>query len=133
MGQSGNSLSSRSVLQRLFKTAIAAAHPSGCLPPHLPRPPAAGRLILLAAGKAAGAMTETAERHYLDNARCPPSRLTGLAVTRHGYGRPTRLIEGGSALRLPRIQAYIRATLVACLGPLNRIAAETAKDGQSGQ
>ena len=78
-------------LDDLFRTAIAAAHPSTCLPPHLPAPPARGRLIVLAAGKAAGSMTEVAERHYLD-AGLPPDRLTGLAVTRHGYGRPTRLI-----------------------------------------
>jgi hydroxypyruvate reductase len=37
-------------------------------------------------------MTEVAERHYLD-AGLAPGRLTGLAVTRHGYGRPTRQIE----------------------------------------
>ena len=48
---------------------------------------------MLAAGKAAGAMIEAAERHYLDAAGLPASRIAGLAVTRHGYGRPTRLIE----------------------------------------
>src|SRR5262249_22733957 len=58
----------------------------------LPPPPPHGRLILLAAGKAAGAMAEVAERHYLDDGGLPDDRLTGLAVTRHGYGRPTRLI-----------------------------------------
>jgi len=79
-------------LDRLFRTAIEAAHPSACLPPHLPAPPAKGRLILLAGGKAAGSMTEVAERHYLD-AGFPAERLIGLAVTRHGYGRPTRQIE----------------------------------------
>ncbi len=81
------------MLDGLFRTAIAAAHPAGCLAAHLPPPPASGRLVILAAGKAAGSMTEVAERHYLDEARLPPSRLAGLAVTRHGYGRPTRQIE----------------------------------------
>ena len=38
-------------------------------------------------------MTEVAERHYLDARPAAPDRLTGLAVTRHGYGRPTRRIE----------------------------------------
>ena len=75
-----------------FRAAVAAAHPRSCLPPHLPEPPRAGRLIVLAAGKAAGSMTEVAERHYLD-AGFPAARLTGLAVTRHGYGRPTKQIE----------------------------------------
>jgi hydroxypyruvate reductase len=35
-------------------------------------------------------MTEVAEAHYLH--RLPDHRLTGVAVTRHGYGRPTRTI-----------------------------------------
>lgn len=80
-------------LESLFEKAIAAAHPSVCLPPLLPEPPAAGRLILLAAGKAAGSMIETAERHYLEEKRVPRERLTGIAVARHGYGRPTKVIE----------------------------------------
>jgi glycerate 2-kinase len=81
----------RAFLERLFRTAVAAAHPATCLPPHLPAPPAAGRLIMLAAGKAAGSMTEVAERHYLDGA-VPAARIDGIAVTRHGYGRPTRIV-----------------------------------------
>jgi hydroxypyruvate reductase len=83
----------REFLNRLFRQAIAAAHPSSCLPPHLPPPPQAGRLIVLAAGKAAGSMTEAAERHYLDGGKLPADRLSGVAVARHGYGRPTRRIE----------------------------------------
>jgi hydroxypyruvate reductase len=81
----------RPFLETLFRTAVAAAHPAACLPPHLPRPPRSGRLIILAAGKAAGSMTEVAERHYLDIGY-PADRLSGLAVTRHGYARPTRVI-----------------------------------------
>jgi glycerate 2-kinase len=83
----------RAFLEKLFRAAVAAAHPSACLPPHLPEPPQKGRLVLLAAGKAAGAMTEVAERHYLDTVRLPASRLVGIAVTRPGYGRPTHRIE----------------------------------------
>jgi glycerate 2-kinase len=49
-------------------------------------------LILLAAGKAAGSMTEVTEHRYLDELGLPESRITGLAVTRHGYGRPTRVV-----------------------------------------
>ena len=80
-------------LDGLFRKAIAAAHPEGCLIPHLPPPPANGRLVILAAGKAAGSMTEVAERHYLEAAGLAPLRLAGLTVTRHGYARPTRCIE----------------------------------------
>src|SRR4051794_31167495 len=85
---------SRSLLDRLFQAAIAAAHPSACLPPHLPPPPGNGRLIVLAAGKAAGSMAEVAEAAY---AGLRPGRLTGVAVARQGYGRPTR--------RIPMIEA----------------------------
>jgi glycerate 2-kinase len=81
----------RAFLEDLFRTAVAVAHPSRCLPSQLPEPPRSGRLIVLAAGKAAGSMTEVAERHYLDIG-FPADRLSGLAVTRHGYARPTRFI-----------------------------------------
>jgi len=81
---------SRDLLESLFRSAVAAAHPSRCLPPQLPEPPARGRLVVLAAGKAAGSLMEVAEAHYL--ARLPQDRLSGIAVTRHGYGRPTTLI-----------------------------------------
>ncbi len=87
----------REFLQSLFRTAVAAAHPATCLPPLLPPPPA-GRLILLAAGKAAGSMAEVAESYYLDRLKLPAKRLCGVAVARHGYGRPTRavtMIEAG--------------------------------------
>lgn len=90
--------SPREFLQSLFDAAVAAAHPAHCLPAHLPAMPADGRLVLLAAGKAAGAMAEVAERHYLDALRVPAARLTGLAVTRRGYGRPARhvrVVEAG--------------------------------------
>lgn len=78
-------------LESLFRTAVAAAHPATCLPPLLPPPPA-GRIVLLAAGKAAGAMAETAEGVYLDRHQLAPERLAGVAVARHGYGRPTRVV-----------------------------------------
>src|SRR5689334_2979225 len=86
-------MNARAFLERLFDTAVAAAHPSTCLSPHLPDPPANGRLILLAAGKAAGSMIEAAERHYLDDLKFSKDRLAGVAVARHGYGRPTRIVE----------------------------------------
>lgn len=85
--------SARAFLDRLFSAAVAAAHPSTCLPPALPPPPANGRLILLAAGKAAGSMLEVAESYYLDQHGFDPARLKGIGVARHGYGRPTRQLE----------------------------------------
>jgi glycerate 2-kinase len=91
----------RQFLDRLFSTAIAAAHPSSCLPLHLPPPGKAGRLIVLAAGKAAGSMTEVAEGFYLDQLGVEPARIGGVAVARRGYGRPTKvipMIEAGHPL-----------------------------------
>jgi glycerate 2-kinase len=88
----------RAFLFDLFGAAVAAAHPDNCLAPHLPSPPAAGRLLILAAGKAAGAMAAVAERHYVDQGILSADRISGLVVTRHGYGRPVRfvrLIEAG--------------------------------------
>jgi len=81
----------RALLQRLFDAAVGAADPLKVLPLHFPAPPR-GRLIVLAAGKAAGAAALAAERHYLSSFGLEPERLTGLAVTRHGHGRPTRRI-----------------------------------------
>jgi glycerate 2-kinase len=89
--------STKLLLRKIFDAAVAAAHPASCLPPALPDPPRSGRLILLAAGKAAGAMAEIAEAHYFARG-FPPARLEGIAVTRHGYGRPTRklaVVESG--------------------------------------
>jgi len=95
MGRSDDNL--RSFLAGLFRTAVSAAHPATCLPPVLPPAPLS-RLILLAAGKAAGSMAEAAEAHYLDQLRIAAERLTGVAVARHGYARHlrrVRMIEAG--------------------------------------
>lgn len=86
------SASSRVFLEGLYRAAVAAAHPENCLRPHLP-PPAPGRLLVLAAGKAAASMAEVAERHYVDESGVPASRIGGLAVTRIGYGRATRFVR----------------------------------------
>jgi hydroxypyruvate reductase len=82
----------RGFLLDLFNAAVRAAHPAASLPDLLPAPPG-GRLIVLAAGKAAGSMSEVTEAHYLGGLKFPADRLTGLAVARHGYGRPLRVIE----------------------------------------
>jgi glycerate 2-kinase len=98
MGNSNNAL--RAFLADLFCIAVNAAHPADCLPPLLPSPPQ-GRLVMLAAGKAAGAMTEASEAFYLDRYKMPPERVSGVAVARHGYARPTRtvrMIEAGHPL-----------------------------------
>src|SRR3954470_23821866 len=82
----------RPLLRAIYDAAVAAAHPDVVLASHL-RPVPKGRVICLAAGKGAAAMAAAAERHYLDALEMEPSRLTGIATTRHGHGVPTRRIE----------------------------------------
>src|SRR6202041_2976842 len=90
----------RPLLRDIFDAAVAAAHPDVVLSAHLRAIPK-GRVICLAAGKAAAAMAAAAERHYLDQLGLEPSRLLGVATTRHGHGVPTRrikVIEAGHPL-----------------------------------
>src|ERR1700722_12980097 len=82
----------RPLLRAIFDAAVAAAHPDVVLSAHL-RPAPKGRVICLAAGKAAAAMAAVAERHYLDELGLAPSKLHGVATTRHGHGVPTRRIK----------------------------------------
>jgi glycerate 2-kinase len=82
----------RPLLRAIFDAAVAAAHPDVVLANYLPAAPK-GRVICLAAGKAAAAMAAAAERHYLDALELEPSRLLGVATTRYGHGVPTRRIE----------------------------------------
>ncbi|TVR07943.1 MAG: glycerate kinase [Salinarimonadaceae bacterium] len=87
----------RAALLRIFDAAVAAAHPSLRLPPHLPEAPARGRLLVLAAGKAAASMAEIAVAHYRD-AGFDLSHLRGIAVARIGYGGeagPVEVVEAG--------------------------------------
>ena len=78
-------------LVSLLETAIKAAQPARCLPPHLPPWPVRGRLIVLGAGKAAAAMAQVVEKHYAGFGA--QERLVGLVTTRHGYELPTSLIK----------------------------------------
>ncbi|MCZ8103932.1 MAG: DUF4147 domain-containing protein [Burkholderiales bacterium] len=88
----------RALLRALYDAAVARAHPSVCLPPNLPVPGPSGRVIILAAGKAAGSMAAVAEQWYADEQGLGPERLAGLAVTRIGYAQLTRwigMVEAG--------------------------------------
>lgn len=100
----------RGILADLFAAAVDAARAETCLPPRLPAPVDGGRILLLAAGKAGGAMIEVAERVYMERHGLGPDRLRGLCVTRHGYARPTRLIETVEAGHPVPDQAGIDAT-----------------------
>jgi len=70
----------------LFDAAVARADPMLCVPPHLPHEPPKGRTVVVGAGKAAAAMAHAVESHW-------PHALTGLVVTRDGYGVPCDRIE----------------------------------------
>jgi hydroxypyruvate reductase len=74
----------RDHLVRMFQAGIDACHPRRALPPHLPPAPA-GRMIVLALGKAAVEMACVAEAHYGPG-------LAGLVVAPHATpGAPSSL------------------------------------------
>ena len=77
----------RAKLLALYDAAVAAAHPDVCLPPHLPDPPADGRLHVVGAGKAAAAMAVAAEAHYRRLGAL--DRVTGFTTA--PYGTPEAL------------------------------------------
>ncbi len=97
-------------LLQLLMAAIAAADPMTVVPPHLPAPPEAGRIVVLAAGKAAAAMALAAERHYTETLGLDPDRIDGIAVTRHGYGLSTRIVPVVEAGHPVPDQAGVDAT-----------------------
>src|SRR5258706_10650101 len=75
----------RSLMRVVCETAIAAAQPDKTLPAFLPKP-AKGRTLVIGCGKAAGSMARAVEDHW-------PGPLSGMVVTRYGYGVPTKKIE----------------------------------------
>lgn len=77
----------RELLLESFRVAVAAADPAHILPPHLPEPPR-GRTLVVGGGKAAASMAAAVEAHWPADAP-----LSGLVVTRHLHGLPTRRIE----------------------------------------
>jgi glycerate 2-kinase len=90
------SFNTRRFLRALLDSAVSAAQPAQCLPRHFPEPPASGKIIVIACGKAAAGMARAAELHY--ESRNALGLLTGIAITRHGFGAPLsrlRLLEAG--------------------------------------
>ncbi|HEY3243368.1 MAG TPA: glycerate kinase [Phycisphaerae bacterium] len=75
----------RELLRQMFDAAINAAQPAHCVPPHLPATPR-GRRLVIGAGKASAAMAKAVEDNW-------PGELSGLVVTRYGYGVPCHHIE----------------------------------------
>ncbi|MGO9473129.1 MAG: glycerate kinase [Rhodomicrobium sp.] len=89
-------LNTRRLLRALFDAAVSAAQPERCMPRHFPEPPVNGKIIVIACGKAAAGMAHAAELHY--ESKGALHLLTGLAITRYGFGSPLtklRLLEAG--------------------------------------
>jgi glycerate 2-kinase len=87
----GTNGGARAILSTLFETAYRTAHPSVCLPPHLPAVPEGGRIIIIGAGKGSAAMAVSAEEHYIATGQA--DKISGLISTRHGFGLPTKIIQ----------------------------------------
>ena len=87
-GNADATTSAQALLRRMFDAAVASAQPAHCVPPHLPTPQSlgSGRLIVIGAGKASAAMARAVEDAW-------QGPLSGLVVTRYGYGVPCDRIE----------------------------------------
>jgi hydroxypyruvate reductase len=86
-------MDARRLLLASFEAAVAAADPLRIVGAHLPEPPAAGRTLVVGAGKAAASMARAVELAW--PAHAP---LEGLVITRYAHGLPTdrlRVIEAG--------------------------------------
>lgn len=81
-------MNERDLLREMFDAAVAAADTGKVVPRNLPPPPK-GRTMVVGAGKAAAAMARAVDAHWpIDKP------LTGLVVTRYGYGvGPLKRIE----------------------------------------
>ena len=77
------------LLRRMFSAAVDSVRAERCVPPALPDP-AAGRTVVVGAGKAAAAMARTVEREWSERGHPPPQ---GLVVTRYGHAVDCRHIE----------------------------------------
>lgn len=75
----------RSLLTALFDAAVAAADPLRALAAHLPDRPR-GRTVVVGAGKGAAQLAAAFESLW-------EGPLSGVVVTRYGYGCPTRSIR----------------------------------------
>ncbi|MCQ1838900.1 glycerate kinase type-2 family protein [Neorhizobium galegae] len=79
-------MTDRELLEALFAAAVKAADPLTGIVKHLPAPPVNGRTVVIGAGKGAAQMAAA-----LENLWTGP--LTGVIVTRYGYGCETKSIE----------------------------------------
>lgn len=76
----------RELLEALFDAAVKAADPLTGIRKYLPSPPKSGRTVVIGAGKGAAQMAAALESVW-------PGPLSGVVVTRYGYGCATKSIE----------------------------------------
>ncbi|MCK8779285.1 glycerate kinase [Rhizobium sp. NTR19] len=76
----------RELLEAMFAEAVKAAEPINGIKKHLPTPPPNGRTVVIGAGKGAAQMAAALEQVW-------PGDLSGVVVTRYGYGCATQSIE----------------------------------------
>ncbi|MGD9617403.1 MAG: glycerate kinase [Alphaproteobacteria bacterium] len=81
----GKNDASRAILSGLFEAALAAADPARAVAAHMPAP-AAGRTVVVGAGKASAAMAQAFEANW-------SGPLDGLVVTRRDHAVACRRIE----------------------------------------
>ncbi len=75
----------RTLLEQMFRHAVAQAQPALAIRRHLPERPA-GRTVVIGAGKASAQMARAFELAW-------DGPLSGLVVTRYGYAEPCERIE----------------------------------------
>ena len=77
----------RALLRELFDAAVGAARPATCLAPYIDKlQQPKGCAVVIGAGKASAAMARAVEDRW-------PHPLSGLVVTRYGYGETCKRIE----------------------------------------
>lgn len=81
----------RDILLKIYNAAVARALPAETLIPRLKNIRASGRLLVFAAGKAAGSMAKAVEDYYA--AQNMLARIEGIAVARPGYTMPLKRLE----------------------------------------
>tara|TARA_R110002020_G_scaffold21095_7_gene71644 strand:- start:766 stop:2019 length:1254 start_codon:yes stop_codon:yes gene_type:complete len=75
----------KTLLEQMFRIAVAQAQPALAVAQNLPEPPR-GRTVVIGAGKASAQMARAFELAW-------PGPLSGLVVTRYGYAEPCERIE----------------------------------------
>ncbi len=118
----------RALLQSLFAKAVAQAQPALAVARHLPEPPR-GRTLVIGAGKASAQMARAFEQAW-------PGDLSGLVVTRYGYGEACERIEIVEAAHPVPDAAGLRAAqrlmeMVSGLGPDDLVVALISGGGSS--